>query len=298
MVSGFVTEEVGWIELSDAQFAARKARDTLSTLPQSGLAYLEIGKNNDGYWTNDKFLVHVDINIRIAEILFPDCDLVLALDHSGNHRKLREDALDASRMSVSDNTKSQHNIRSTYFMKDGQRVEQEIGKKGLTTVLTERGMLQPGKRYTKAELQKLLAEQPDFAEANDRIPIVESFVAERGHKVIWLPRYHCELNFIELCWNRAKKFARRHCNFTLAGLREVVPRALHAVSLAEMRRFARLCRDYLRAYADGAKTGQLKDTRKIYKSHRRVFASKLQELLGVDASQAQSQALEMMTEDD
>ena len=39
-------------------------------------------------------------------------------------------------------------------------------------------------------------------------------------------RYHCELNPIERYWGAAKKYARRHCSYTIVGLRECVPIAL------------------------------------------------------------------------
>ena len=45
-------------------------------------------------------------------------------------------------------------------------------------------------------------------------------------------RYHCELNPIERYWGAAKKYARRHCSYTLVGLRACVPIAL-SQTLAE-----------------------------------------------------------------
>ena len=49
-------------------------------------------------------------------------------------------------------------------------------------------------------------------------------------------RYHCELNPIERYWGAGKKYARRHCSYTIVGLRECVPIAL-SQTLAEAPRY-------------------------------------------------------------
>lgn len=46
------------------------------------------------------------------------------------------------------------------------------------------------------------------------------------HMCLFLPKFHCELNPIERFWAAAKHYARSHCLYTLAGLRETVPLAL------------------------------------------------------------------------
>jgi hypothetical protein len=43
---------------------------------------------------------------------------------------------------------------------------------------------------------------------------------------LFLPKFHCELNWIERYWGAAKKYARRHCTYSLAALRTIVPIAL------------------------------------------------------------------------
>ena len=43
---------------------------------------------------------------------------------------------------------------------------------------------------------------------------------------LFLPKFHCELNWIERYWGAAKKYARNHCSYTLAGLRTIIPLAL------------------------------------------------------------------------
>ncbi|CAM9969405.1 unnamed protein product, partial [Discosporangium mesarthrocarpum] len=41
-----------------------------------------------------------------------------------------------------------------------------------------------------------------------------------------LPKYHCELNHIEMVWGRSNCYVRRHCNYTIQGMRENVPFSL------------------------------------------------------------------------
>ena len=43
---------------------------------------------------------------------------------------------------------------------------------------------------------------------------------------LFLPKFHCELNWIERYWGAAKKYARKHCTYSLTALREIVPIAL------------------------------------------------------------------------
>ena len=84
---------------------------------------------------------------------------------------------------------------------------------------------------------QLLASQPDFtAECSalqhvveERVHLAEwrgrSYTTKR-HICVFLPKFHCELNWIERCWAAAKHYARSHCLYTLPGLRATIPIAL------------------------------------------------------------------------
>ena len=71
--------------------------------------------------------------------------------------------------------------------------------------------------------KRLLAVQPDFRSERSAL---ERVVAKGGHRCLFLPKFHCELNWIERYWGAAKKYARRHCSYSLSGLRTIVPIAL------------------------------------------------------------------------
>jgi len=62
------------------------------------------------------------------------------------------------------------------------------------------------------ELCKKLAPPPTF--------LLDKVAEDNGHNILRTPQYHCELQPIEGCWAVAKNYCRRHCDFSMAGLRE------------------------------------------------------------------------------
>jgi hypothetical protein len=46
------------------------------------------------------------------------------------------------------------------------------------------------------------------------------------HTCLFLPKFHCEMNAIERYWGATKKYLRRHCSYSLPGLRAMLPVAL------------------------------------------------------------------------
>jgi len=49
---------------------------------------------------------------------------------------------------------------------------------------------------------------------------LEEEVQARNHNVIFYPKFHCGLNFIERFWSAAKYFARENCQYSLEKLRK------------------------------------------------------------------------------
>ena len=102
--------------------------------------------------------------------------------------------------------------------------------------------------------------------------------------MIWIPKFHCELNPIEMVWCHSKKHVRAYCNYSIVGLRDNIPAGLASVKLEFIRKFFRKTRDWERAYREGMSTGAAsdrtnsKEAKKQYRSHRRVFPSNLADL--------------------
>ena len=81
-----------------------------------------------------------------------------------------------------------------------------------------------------------------------------------GHKVIFYPKFHCELNFIEMFWGAAKRYARNNCDYSFKALEKIVPEALNAVSLEQI----------MDAYRKGLTGIAALYTVKQYRLHRRI----------------------------
>ena len=67
--------------------------------------------------------------------------------------------------------------------------------------------------------------------------MLEIHCQEHGFSVIFLPKFHCELNFIEQCWGYAKRVYRHFpASLKEADLERNVIEALDSVPLVSMRR--------------------------------------------------------------
>ena len=83
--------------------------------------------------------------------------------------------------------------------------------------------------------RNILFYQPDFAGAKS---VLEEFCATRGYRVLFSPKFHCELSMIEPCWGYAKRLYREYpVSSDAATLEHNVLTALNAVPLHSMRRF-------------------------------------------------------------
>jgi hypothetical protein len=113
----------------------------------------------------------------------------------------------------------------------------------------------------------LLQSQRDFTEQRGRL---QEEVEAAGHSVIFYPKFHCELNFIERFWCASKHYARENCEYSLKGLRMAVPAACKSVSTATINRYYQLCCRIIEAYIDGHQYGTKAFVERAYKSHRRI----------------------------
>ena len=214
------------------------------------------------------------------------------VDNSQGHSAYAEDALVASRMNVNPGG-SQARMRDGWFEQNGERIMQPMifppnhptfsnQPKGLRHVLAERGIdtrhLSRGK-CKKCEpgeeaccCRRIMENQPDF---KDQKSLVQEVITGEGHLCILLPKFHCELNFIEFFWGAVKRYLREHCDYTFPTLQENLPKALASVELKTIRRWELQMIRWMDAYRSGlgardAQSQVKKISLKCYTSHRRV----------------------------
>jgi hypothetical protein len=155
--------------------------------------------------------------------------------------------------------------------------------KGVKKILEERGIwpdsglrLDCASRKLKKDRQheghtccacRLLSTQPDFLEQKGRL---QEEVERRGHLCLFFPKYHCELNWIEYFWGRAKWYTRQNCKYTWPALLRTVPDAFTSIPSYLILKYWWKTLRILHAYRDGYKYGTAQFTEKVYRSHHRI----------------------------
>jgi hypothetical protein len=83
--------------------------------------------------------------------------------------------------------------------------------------------------------RRILFEETDFVNAKS---ILQEFCESQEIEVMFLPKFHCELNPIKMCWGRAKYHYRHYPHSSKEdNLRANMIKALESVTLTEMRRW-------------------------------------------------------------
>ncbi|KAI0337675.1 hypothetical protein BDW22DRAFT_1423443 [Trametopsis cervina] len=233
--SDFICSTVGW--LKDASVT------------------LEYGKNYDGFWNGECFVSQLKEKFFPAFTAAhePNTIAVILVDNSQGHSAYAEDALRVSRMNLRSGGKQAH-MRDGWFMRDGQRITQPMNfpldhpqypdqPKGMQQILEERGLWHSHLRMRCKDkcasdsvdccARQILEHQPDFLEQKS---LVQEVIESAGHICIFLPKFHCEMNFIEYFWGAVKRYLREHCDYTFDTLRENMPKALASVPVELIRK--------------------------------------------------------------
>jgi hypothetical protein len=104
--------------------------------------------------------------------------------------------------------------------------------KGIKAVLTEQGLYQMrlhGKCQkcesgaTNCCNKHIFKLQLDFQQQKS---LVKEVIEAAGHLCIFLPKFHCELNFIEFFWGTVKRYLWDNCDYTFETLKENMPKAM------------------------------------------------------------------------
>ncbi|KAF8240870.1 hypothetical protein L208DRAFT_1495751 [Tricholoma matsutake] len=118
--------------------------------------------------------------------------------------------------------------------------------------------------------------QPDFQEQKS---LVQEVIEDAGHLCIVLPKFHCELNFIEFFWGAVKQYFLQvwccHRYRIPAPVLHPMPIALPSVELATIQRWEHRMHRWMDTYHEGLDTQEAQAKVKTfsftkYKSHRCV----------------------------
>jgi hypothetical protein len=81
---------------------------------------------------------------------------------------------------------------------------------------------------------RILYNQPDFVHVKSQL---EQVCNAHGYQVLFLPKFHCKLNFIEQCWGYSKRVYQQYpASSKEADLEKNVLSALESIPLESMRR--------------------------------------------------------------
>ncbi|CAG8725905.1 3842_t:CDS:2 [Cetraspora pellucida] len=187
--------------------------------------------------------------IMVSEFILGECgQLKLSNDEIRMHLNIPVEAHSTTYVDANGNQQAQ----SMVFDKDYEDLTMWGKPKRIKIILQERGLwrkrLHLECKFCKNKesrndslwvdccARKVIASQPDFVV--QKSAVVE-LIENADHLCIFYPKFHCELNFIEMYWGAAKFYARNHCDYSWAGLQKTVPQALDSVDVVTIRRFAR-----------------------------------------------------------
>jgi transposase len=235
----------------------------------SSFCIITPGKNADGYWTNDDLIIQLGIVIPLFERYHPGCKLKFKFDNSGNHHKAAPGGLYANDRNLSDGGKPKPQRDSQWVDGDGVIHHQSMmynGRvKGIVRILQERGKWE----YTISleAARRILSEEPDFQAQREWLREV---IEDAGHSIDYYPKFHCELNWIEMIWAYVKAKLRRSCTYSFPDMVKALPTALLDVPLSFHRRVLRHCIRFMSGYQNGLHGPLLDYVMRKYSGHRTI----------------------------
>ncbi|KAF9219452.1 hypothetical protein BS17DRAFT_858841 [Gyrodon lividus] len=266
MVSDFVSVDHGWLHFPDGKESAR--------------VLFKAGKARDGYFTSDDIVAQAQKAIKLVKEYFPDKDHVLIFENVTTHLKRLDTALSACKM-------------PKHPSKEGRNWGIEVTEKDTAGKIVLDGSPQslyfpnghPQHGYcdmlhVRAECpgficdpmvehcccRRMLYNEPDFVNVKSTLELA---CALEGVCVLFLPKFHCELNFIEQCWGHTKQTYHQYpASSKEEDLERNVVDALQSVTLDHMRKYACWARHFMNTYRMGLTGRQAAWASKKYQGHR------------------------------
>ncbi|KAJ7061623.1 hypothetical protein C8F01DRAFT_1286424 [Mycena amicta] len=304
MANGIVSADYGWLESPDRS--------------ESILILFRAGKKREGYYTSEHVLEHLKKAVTLAQKLYPNNEHIFMYDNTSTHLARPETARSTLKMTlgpsaafcikktdVGENGKETvrklrmddgwyyaedmvTQIPQSFYFPTGHPLACQF--KGIKHILTERGHNVAGKklqcnskRWTACEdhtsrsccQRRMLYNEPDFVHIPSRL---EKLAEELGTRVIFSPRFHPEVNFIEQCWGNGKHFYRElePCE-TEDEIEVNIMQSLRQIPLETMRKYSVRSLRWVDAYRGGLTGKDTSFAMKKYHGHRHIPADQRQD---------------------
>ncbi|KNE99663.1 hypothetical protein PSTG_07156 [Puccinia striiformis f. sp. tritici PST-78] len=116
---------------------------------------------------------------------------------------------------------------------------------------------------------KITSQQSDFA--NEQ-PLLQAIIEDAGHICLFLPKFHCELNPIELFWSYIKESYQKqaHTAKTFPSSKILFEEVRQSCPLITIRKYVRRTDRQLSVYREGYSGAESEALMKLYTSHRCV----------------------------
>ena len=237
MVADYVSADFGWLQSPDGTRTARRVMkpgknrdgyftsDDIGEQAEAAMDILtEFYPEYDHHFVYDNAPSHLkrpeaSVTARRMPKFTPKIGKNWGIDAPqrdalGNLVYKPDGSLAKEKVRMSDAVLPDGTVQSLYFP-DGH--ERAGIFKGMAVILEERGYKDIQKLRAECKsfncappalnccCRRILFNEPDFVHIDT---ILEATCNARGFRVIFLPKFHCELNFIEQCWGYAKRLYR------------------------------------------------------------------------------------------
>ena len=194
-----------------------------------------------------KNLCNVKDAVAIASFKYPSDKVTVCwlFDYSSCHKAFSDNALNVKRMNVKPGGAQAIMQETIWNGKPQAMVYPDGTAKGMKAVLEEIGI--NTNNMVADDMRLVLGHHYDF---QNQKTIVEKYLIGEGFRVVFIPKFHCELNPIERVWGQAKVFTRKYTTFKIARLRQIINPALDSVEIDLIRKFFRRVLEYEKAYTE------------------------------------------------
>lgn len=279
-----------WAEISTDEPRQRTGKDSYKILAKRFVSSMDsmvvVESGGDTWFTADDVEKQFKRALLMHESLHPGSIAIFVFDNAPTHKASPDGALNAKKMTLKPSERLE--FTAGRFMKtvDGvlKEVKQEMMEetadgvrrfRGLKAILEERG-LQPAKWRLQTAME-LLSKQPDFKVQKNKLQTVlgqHNVEKKTEHEIIYLPRFHPDLNPIERVWANIKaEWRKTDGDRGIQLLRGKVVTLVETVSVSTLQRYFLHCLKLMKMYSMGPPRGvsQYKFAvwaAKKYSSHR------------------------------